>query len=86
MAVTALSLGALKQMIDRRNRYKAVLEERLRRLDAALEAATAVDSFVRIADRADDIGQRAARNVRRFGWLLQELRAIPLRYGKPRPD
>ena len=84
--MTAPSLDALKQMIDRRNRYKGVLEERLRRLDAALEAATAVDSFVRIADRADDIGLRAARNLQRVGWLLQELRVIPLRHGKPRPD
>jgi len=69
-------LDALKQMVDRRNRYEAVLGERLRRLQAALEAATAVDTFVRIADRADDIGLRAARNLRRFGWLLQQLSTL----------
>jgi len=61
-----------------------VLGERPRRLRAALEAATAVDTFVRIADRADDIGLRAARNLRRFGWLLQQLAAIPPRPEKPR--
>ena len=82
MAVTALSLDALKQMVDRRNRYKGVLGQRLRRL----EAATAVDTFVRIADRADDIGLRAARNLRRLGWLLQQLGAIPPRPEKRRPD
>jgi hypothetical protein len=79
-------LDALKQMLARGNRHKAVLGERLRRLDAALEAATALDTFVRIADRADDIGLRAARNLRRFGWLLQQLGAIPARPEKPRPD
>ena len=54
-----------------RNRYKAVLAERLRQLKAALEAATAVDTFVRIADRADDVGLQVARNLRRFSWLMQ---------------
>ena len=54
-----------------RNRYKAVLGERLRQLKAALEAATALDTFVRIADRADEVGLHVARNVRRFSWLLQ---------------
>jgi hypothetical protein len=24
--------------------------------------------------------------LQRVGWLLQELRVIPLRHGKPRPD
>ena len=80
--MTALSLDALKQMVDRRARYKGVLGERLRRL----EAATAVDTFVRIADRADDIGLRAARHLRRFGWLLQQLRAISPRPERRRPD
>jgi len=80
------SMDALKLMVDRCNRYQAVLGKRLLRLDAALEAATAVDTFVRIADRADDIGLRAARNLRRFGWLLQQLGAIPPRPEKPRPD
>ena len=78
-----------KEMVDRRNRYEAVLRERLRRLQAALEAATAVDRFFRIADRADDIGLRAARHLRRFGWLLQQLGSIPLRPEKlqpPRPQ
>ena len=56
---------------SRRNRYKAVLAERLRQLKAALATATAVDTFVRIADRADDVGLRVARNLRRFSWLLQ---------------
>jgi hypothetical protein len=79
-------LDALKQMVDRRIRYNAVLEKRLRRLGAALEAATTVDTFVRIADRADDIGLRAARNLRRFGWLLQQLGAIQPRLGKRRLD
>jgi len=69
-------MEALKQMVDRRNRYEAALGERLRRLQAALVAATAVDTFVRIADRADDIGLRAARNLRRFGWLLQQLSTL----------
>jgi hypothetical protein len=82
VAVTALSLDALRQMLDRRNHYKVVLGERLRRL----EAATAVDTFVRIADRADDIGLRAARNLRRFGWLFQELGAIPPRPEHRRPE
>ena len=84
--MTALSLDALKQMLARRIRYNAVLEKRLRRVGAALEAATALDTFVRIADRADDIGLRAARNLWRFGWLLQQLVAIQPRLGKRRPD
>jgi hypothetical protein len=54
-----------------RDRCKAVLAERLRQLKAALEAATALDTFVRIADRADEVGLHVARNVRRFSWLLQ---------------
>jgi len=66
--------------------YKAVLGERLRRLEAALGAAIAVDTLIRIADRADDVGLRAARNLRRFGWLLQQLGAIPPRPEKRRPD
>jgi len=65
--------------------YKAVLGEQLRRLLAALEAATSVDTLVRIADRADDVGLRAARNLRRFGWLLQQLGAI-LRPNNPESD
>ena len=84
--MTALSLDALKQIVDRRNRYKAMLAQRLRRLKAALEVATGVDTFVRIADRTDDIGLRAARNLRRFGWQLQQLGGIPPRPEKPRPD
>jgi hypothetical protein len=80
--VIAVSLDALKQMIDRRNRYKSGLGERLRRL----EAATAVVSLVRIAGRADEIGLRAARHFRRFGWLLQQLGTIPPRPEKRRPD
>jgi hypothetical protein len=80
--MTALSLDALKQFVDRRNRYKGVLGERLRRL----EAATAVDTFVRIADRADDIALRAALQLRCFGWLLQQLGTIAPRPGKHRPD
>jgi len=79
-------LDALTQMVDRRNRDDAMLRERLRRLQAALEAATAVDTFVRIADRADDIGLRAARNLRRFGWLLQQLGGMLPRPEKPGPD
>jgi len=70
------SMDALKLMADRRNRYQTVLGKRLLRLQAALEAATAVATFVRIADRADDIGLRAARNLRRFGWLLQQLSTL----------
>jgi hypothetical protein len=62
---------------------KALLGTRWR---AALGAVTAIDTFVRIADRADDIGLRAARNLRRLGWLLQQLGAVPLRPEKPRPD
>jgi hypothetical protein len=73
-------------MVDRRNRYRAVLAERFQRLEAALEAATAVDTFVRIADRADDIGLRAARSLRRFAWLLHQLGAIPPQRERPRPD
>ena len=65
--------------------YKAVLGERLRRLEAALGAAIAVDTLIRIADRADDVGLRAARNLRRFGWMLQQLGAI-LRPNNPESD
>ena len=53
-------------MVERRMRYKAALEERLRGLETALETATAVDTYIRIADEADDIGLRAARHLRRF--------------------
>jgi len=84
--VTALSLDALKRMVDRRILYNTLLEKRLRRLGAALEAATAIETFVRIADRADDIGLRAARNLWRFAWLLQQLGAIQPRLGKRRLD
>ncbi len=84
--MTTLRLEALKQTVARRDRYKRVLGERLRRLAAVLDAATAVDTFARVADRADDIGLRVARNLRRFGWLLQQLGAIPPRPEKPRPD
>ena len=86
MAATVFSLEALKRMVDRRIRYKAALEERLRRLEAALEGATAIETYIRIADQAEDIGLRAARNLRRFGWLLQHLGAIPPPPEKRRPD
>ena len=61
---------ALMRLVNRRLRYKVVLEERIRRLEAELEKPRDSVYYVRIAGEVEDLWQRGRRNWKRVGWLL----------------
>jgi len=60
----------LMQVVNRRLRYKIVLEERIRQLEAELEKASDSGNYVRIAGEVEDLWQRGTNNWRHVGWLL----------------
>jgi hypothetical protein len=61
----------LMRMVDRRLRYKVVLEERIRQLEAVLEKAPDSVNYVRIAGEVEDLWQRGRGNWKHIGWLLR---------------
>jgi hypothetical protein len=60
----------LIRVVDRRLRYKVLLEERIRRLEAVLETAPDSVNYVQIAGEVEDLWQRARHNWKHVGWLL----------------
>jgi hypothetical protein len=60
----------LIRVVDRRLRYKVLLEERIRQLAAVLEKSPDSVNYVRIAGEVKDLWQRARHNRRHVGWLL----------------
>ena len=60
----------LIRVVDRRLRYKVLLEERIRELEAGLERAADPVTYVRIAAEVEALWQRGRRNWKRVGRLL----------------
>ena len=60
----------LMQVVSRRLRYKVLLEQRIRELEAGLEKAAAPVTYVRIAGEVEALWQRGRRNWKRVGRLL----------------
>jgi len=61
----------MMRMVDRRLRYKVLLEERIRQLEAVLEKAPDSVNYVRIAGEVEDLWQRGRGNWKHIGWLLR---------------
>ena len=61
----------LIRVVDRRLRYKVLLEERIRELEAGLERAADPLTYVRIAGEVEDLWQRGRGNWKHIGWLLR---------------
>jgi hypothetical protein len=60
----------LMQVVSRRLRYKVLLEERIRQLEAELERASDSVNYVRIAGEVEDLWQRGTNNWKHVGSLL----------------
>jgi hypothetical protein len=66
-----MKTDVLMRMVDRRFRYKVLLEERIRQLEAVLEKAPDSVNCVRIAGEVEDLWQRGRGNWKHIGWLLR---------------
>ena len=60
----------LMQMVNHRLRYKVLLEERIRQMEAGLEKAADPVTYVRIAGEVEALWQRGRRNWKGVGSLL----------------
>jgi hypothetical protein len=60
----------LMRAVDRRLRYKVLLEERIRQLEGGLEKAADPLTYVRIAGEVEALWQRGRCNWKRVGSLL----------------
>ena len=61
----------LIRVVDRRLRYKVLLEERIRQVEAEIEKASDSVTYVRIAGELEDLWQRGRHNWKHIGWLLR---------------
>jgi hypothetical protein len=66
-----MKTDVLMRMVDRRLRYKVLLEERIRQLEAVLEKAPDSVNYVGIAGEVEDLWQRGTGNWKHIGWLLR---------------
>jgi hypothetical protein len=61
----------LMRVVDRRLRYKVLLEERIRQVEAEIDKASDSATYVRIAGEVEDLWQRGRHNWKHIGWLLR---------------
>ena len=73
-----MNSDVLMRVVNRRLRYKVLLEERIRQLEAALEKAPDPLNYVRIAGEVEDLWRRVRHNWKHVGWLLcRALGSVP---------